>query len=178
MPNNSSDTGLYLPNTFLVEVGAIQEIDLNSQEFRETLVRLYIYLGDMVNALNLKDSGYFITTEFNTSKLLFDVNNDFNNLRPIYRTTVNFGALPAAGTKSVAHGIVGISTTYSFITINGAAFNPSTTTGIPIPYSSATGVASNLEITVDATNVNITTGGTNYSAYTRTLIVLEYVKFV
>lgn len=178
MANEIQNSGLYIPNTFLFDLGSIQDIDINSPEFKELLVRLYQNLNDVSLALNLKDSGYYITTEFNTSKLLFNASNDFNNLRPIYRTVVNFGALPAAGTKSVAHGIVGIGATYSFVTINGAAFNPSTSTGIPIPYPSAAAIASNLEITVDATNVNITTGGTDYSAYTRTLIVLEYVKFV
>ena len=178
MPDTIQDLGLYVPSTAIFDIEEIKDVQINSPEFKDLLVRLYQNVIDINTALNLKDSGYFLTQEFNTSKLLFSALNDFNLLRPIYRTMVDFGALPAAGTKSVAHGIPGITANYTFTTINGAATNPSTPRFIPIPYSSASAVASNLEITVDSTNVNITTGGTDYSAYTRTEICLEYVKFL
>jgi hypothetical protein len=178
MPNTIQDFGLYVPSTAIFDLDAISDVNLNSPEFRDILVRLYQNVNDINTALNLKDSGYFLTTEFNTSKLLFNTSNDFNNLRPIYRTVVNFGALPASGTTSVAHGISGIGSTYIFTSIITAATNPTTPSFIPVPYSSATSVVSNLEITVDSTNVNITTGGTDYSAYTTTLVFLEYVKFL
>ena len=46
--------------------------------------------------------------------------------------------------------------------------------GIPIPYPSNTANA-NIEINVDLTNVNITTA-IDYSAFTTTYVVLEYLK--
>ena len=49
--------------------------------------------------------------------------------RPLYRSTVFFGALPNAGTKQVAHGIVDL---LEIETIQGAAEN-TLGTRIPIP---------------------------------------------
>lgn len=178
MPTNSTNIGLYLPTTYIFDIQEIQDADINSPEFKDLLVRLYQNINDITLAVNLKTTGYHLTTEFNTGSLLFNINNDFSKTRNIFRVTVNFGSLPAAGTKSVAHGIANITNTYSLTTINGASTNPSVPQFIPIPYSSTTAIANNLEVTVDATNVNITTGGTDYSAYTTTWITLEYVKQV
>jgi|SRR6185312_5291573 len=177
MANQSQDSGLYLPSTYIYDIQNLSNIEL-PEDLRELLIRLYQSINDITEAINLKNTGYYVTTEFNTGQLLFNANNDFSQLRNIYRTTINFGALPAAGTKSVAHGITGISSTYTGVKLYGVATNPATPQFIPIPYSSASAVASNLELTLDATNVNITTGGTDYSAYTRTLVVIELVKFV
>lgn len=177
MANNVQNWGLFIQTTYDLDVSRIQEINVNSQEFKELLVRLYQSVNDISLALNLKDSGYYLTTEFVTGKLLFDPNNDFTKLRPIPRVTVNFGALPAAGTKSVAHGIAGINTEFKAVSIITAATNPSTTTMIPVPFTDATGnPANNLQITIDATNVNITTGGTDYSAYATTYVTFEFVR--
>jgi hypothetical protein len=178
MADNKNNMGLYLPTTYIFDIQEVEQADINSPEFKDLLVRLYQNVNDIVLAVNLKTTGYHLTTEFNTGSLLFNINNDFTQLRNIFRVTVNFGALPAAGTKSVAHSIPFIGSTYSFTTINGAATNPSTPEFIPIPFSSAVDIAHNLQITVDATMVNITTGGTDYSAYTTTWITLEFVKII
>lgn len=175
MANTINNFGLFIPTTTIFDVAELQEINVNSEQFKELLVRLYQTVNNITLATNLKTTGYYLNQEFVTGELYFNVNNDFNNLRPVYCMVVNFGALPAAGTKSVAHGIP-VTNTYSWVQIYATATNPSTLTGLPIPYSSATAVASNLEINADGTNVNITTGGTNYSAYTKTLVVLKYIK--
>lgn len=181
MAQDTANWGLFIPSTYILDVARLHEIDVKSPEFKELLVRLYQTVNSIAIATNLKDTGYHLTTEFVTSQLLFDVNNDLNNLRPIYRTVVNFGALPAAGTKSVAHNIPDImvagTTTFSFTKIYGAATNPTTVTFIPLPFVSASAVTNQLQIAVDSTNVNITTGGIDYSAYTKSYIILEYVKF-
>lgn len=178
MPNNVSDWGMYIPTTTILDVGILQDIDVNSPDFKELLVRLYQTVNNIAVATNLKDTGYYLTQEFNTGQLLFNVANDLTRLRSIYRTTINFGALPVTGTKSVAHRIpnIGNPTTYSAVKVYGASTNQSTSNFIPIPYSSATAIADNLELWIDQTNVNIATGGTDYSAYTITYIIFEYVK--
>jgi len=179
MANTVANWGQFIPTTSNVDVSQIYEVNVNSEEFKELLVRLYQTVNNIAMATNIKDSGYYLTTEFVTGALLFDPANNPNNLRPIYRVEIDFGALPAAGTKSVAHGIPDITvagtTTFSAVKILGGSVNPSTSVSIPIPYASGT-AADNLEITIDATNVNITTGGTDYSAWTRTYIMFEYVK--
>jgi hypothetical protein len=178
MPNNVSDWGLYIPTTTILDVGILQDVDVNSPDFKELLVRLYQTVNNIAVATNLKTTGYYFTQEFNTGQLLFNPTNDITNLRSIYRTTINFGALPAAGTKSVAHGIpnIGNPTTYSAVKVYGAATNQTTSNFIPIPYSSATSITDNLELWIDDTNVNIATGGNDYSAYTITYVTFEYVK--
>jgi len=172
------DWGQFIATTAILDVGILQDVDVNSPEFKELLIRLYQTVNNIALATNIKDTGYYLTNEFNTGQLLFNVSNDLNRLRPIYRTTINFGALPSTGTKSVAHGIpnIGNPTTYSAVKVYGASTNQTTSNFIPIPYSSVTAVTDNLELWIDQTNVNIATGGMDYSAYTITYIVFEYVK--
>lgn len=175
MANNINDFGLFIPTTTIFDLDRLYEVEVGSEEFKELLVRLYQTVNNIALATNVKTTGYFLNQEFVTGELYFNVNNDFNNLRPVYCMVVNFGALPAAGTKSVAHGIP-VTSTYSWVQIYATATNPGTPKGIPVPYTSATAIANNLEINADGTNVNITTGGTDYSAYTTTLVVLKYIK--
>ncbi len=102
-------------------------------------------------------------------------------MRQVFRKVIAFGALPNAGTKSVAHGIDTLPQDlpnnyigFSFTRIYATATDPVNELYIPIPYAS--NVAANvIEINVDATNVNITTAS-NKTAYTITYVVLEYIK--
>lgn len=171
-----NNSGYYIPTTFIYKAQQIQKANANSPEFKDLLVSLYQDINSIVLAVNASTKGNYFINEFNTGQLLYNPTNDLNNLRPIMRTTVAFGALPATGSKVVAHGITDIGTTYSLVKCYGSATNPAGWAGLPIPFSSATALANNLELTVDATNVTITTGGTDYSAYTVTQVVLEYVK--
>lgn len=175
MANTINDFGLFIPTTTIFDVGRIEEIEVGSDEFKELLVRLYQTVNNIALATNVKTTGYYLNQEFVTGELYFSADNDFNKLRPVYGMTVDFGALPAAGTKSVAHGI-SVTNTYSWVQIYATATNSGTLVGLPIPYVSASAIANNLEINADGTNVNITTGGTNYSSYTKTLVVLKYIK--
>ena len=176
MANEVPNWGLYVPTTTDVDVSRIAQVDVKSEEFKELLIRLYQTVSDIQRAVNLKESGYKLTTEFNTGKFLFDTTNDFNKLRPIYTITVNFGALPNAATISVPHGIPAIDGNFKTVAIFGSASKPTVAYSyLPLPYASAAAVASNIEVNVDATNVNIITGA-NYSAYTVTYITIEYVR--
>ena len=91
--------------------------------------------------------------------------------KPIYRKVVNFGALPNATSKSVAHNISNI----AMITdIRGVALNPSTNTYLTLPYATTT-ATQNLQLYVNLTNITANTGF-NLSIYTTTYIILEYTK--
>jgi hypothetical protein len=178
MPNQLfTNSGSFLPVSPLFDVTQIEQMNVNSQEFKELIVRLFLVMNDVIQVTNLKDTAYYLTTEFNTSGQLYAVNNNFLNTRPIFRCTIPCGALPAAGTKTIAHGITGIGTTYSALKIHGAATDQTAVDFIPLPYVSAAGSAGNLEVSIDTTNVYITTGGTDYSSYTVSYIVFEYVQF-
>lgn len=127
----------------------------------------------MLIATNLKDTGYYLTNEFVTSQLFFNVNNDFNNMRPIYRIVVVFGALPNSSTKSVPHGIDNLGTTWSIVRLDCCSTLPNTT-AIHIPGFDPSDITKPINIWVDPVNVNIQTTS-NMSAYTITWVVIEYI---
>ena len=170
--NTDRRKGFNLPTTPAVDVAHIYDVDVKSPEFKQLIVQLYQTLNNTALAVNNKTSGYYLTQQFNTGNLYFEPSSSaIADLRPVYRVVVNFGALPNAGTKSVAHGIT-ITATTAFTNIYATATNPSTSF-IPIPYASPT-LNENIALNVDATNVNITTG-INRTAYTTCYVVLEWI---
>jgi len=82
--------------------------------------------------------------------------------------------LPNTGTTNVADGITVTAGTI-FTRIYGVANNQAGTSYLPLPYASPT-AASNIELSVNNTNVTIVTGS-NRVAYTVTYVVLEFIKF-
>lgn len=175
IPDQQTNTGLFIPTTSVFEIQELQTLDVTSEDFRNILVRLYQTVNAIALSLNVKDSGYYLNEEFVTGSLYFNAtSSDPLLLRPVFRKVIDFGALPNAATKTVAHNLVP-DTTWSFTRIYGCATDPIALSYLPLPYSASTAVADNLEVYVDNTNVNVATGA-NYSAYTRTYIVLEYIK--
>lgn len=165
--------GLYVPTTNIWDVPNLSD--------RELLVRLYQNVNLISTVLNLKESGYYDTQEFITGQSYFPnpaLNSSSGTVatyRPVYRLTVNTGALPNATTKQIPHGLT-INSGFTWVNIYGSATDPATPLGIPLPYSSVTDSAHNVEVYVDGTYINIITG-TNRSNFTRSQIVLEYMKF-
>lgn len=169
-----SNVGLYVPNNFTFDVERLHEIDVKSDEFKELLVRLYQNINTMCLALNLKDSAYYVETEFLNGQSFFPNPSDTNQQpRQAFRTVVNFGTLPNNTTKSVAHNI-DFTDTYSFTRIYGSATDQVGLVAIPIPYVTSSGTAG-IQLRVTATDVVMTTTG-NYSAYTVSYVILEYLK--
>ena len=176
---NPTNFGAFIPTTNIWDVSEIFEVDVTSPEFKELLVRMYQNLNNMALSINNRDAGYYITQEFVNGQTYFP-NPAFNSstatypaLRQVFRKVINFGALPNTAAKTVAHNItVNTGTTFTRIYANA-----SDTTGfnyIPIPYASPT-LANNIELSVNATNVTITTGS-NRSNFNICYVVLEYIK--
>ena len=171
-------SGIFVPTTNVWDVSQIYEIDVTSPQFKELLVRLYQNINNISVALNLKDSGYYITESFVNSQLFFP-NPIYNSstvatpgYRQVFRIVINFGALPNAGTKSVPHNII-VNSQYTFTRIYGTASDTTGFNYIPLPYASASGT-DNIELFVDGTNVTVITT-TNRSNFNVTYIVLEYI---
>lgn len=171
--------GSFVPSTNVWEIQQIQEANLDPK-VKEILIRLYQNLNLISVVLNTKDTGIYDLSEFVNGQLFFP-NPSLNSSTPQsptyrqpYRIVINFGALPNATTKSVAHGLT-IQANWTLTRLYGAATNPNTEF-IPIPYASATDVAHNIELNMDTANINITTGA-NYSAYTVCYVVIEYLKY-
>jgi hypothetical protein len=177
----SQEFGAFLPTTDDFDVEAIYQLDIDPK-LQDLIIRLYQSYNDIANITNIKDSGYYLPTEFVTGQQWFadpSLSSTASNTqtvitRQVYRQVVDFGALPNAGSRSVAHNIEGISSETSFTRIYGAATNPTALEYIPLPFVHISG--SHVEVKVNATDVTIRTGGIDYSAYTTSYIVLEYLK--
>jgi len=168
--------GSFVPTTNVWDVSQIYEVDVNSPEFKELLVRLYQNLNIIAVVLNTKDTGYYDTINYVNGQLYFPNPNLTSqsstspSYRQVQRLTIDFGALPNTAVKSVAHGLA-ITASYTFTRIYGCASDTSGNNYIPIPNVSGTDP---VEIYVDATNVNIATA-TDMTAYTVVYVVLEYI---
>ena len=174
--------GSFVPTTYIWDVAQAQDIDVNSPEFKELLVRLYQNLNEIALNLNLKDTGYYTQEEFVNGQLFLRdpalVNNpslvDPANeaYRQVIRKVILIESLPNTALKSVAHGI-NVTPTTIFTRIYGSANDLTGNNYIPLPYSSPT-AANNIEVNVDSTNVNVITGS-NRTAFTNSYIVLEWI---
>src|SRR5271166_1480135 len=147
-------TGLFIPTTSNFEIAAIFDIDVNSKEFKELIVRLYQNQNNIALSLNLKDSAYYLQEEFVTGAQFYNtVTLSELNTRPEFRKAFNTGAL-GAGVTTVAHGLT-IGTTWTFTDIWGTATDNVGNNYYPLPWSSAAG-ATNIELRVNAANIVIT----------------------
>jgi hypothetical protein len=168
------NTGLFLPTTNIWDVIPEDATFVTIDMLKELLLRLHQNMNNTSMAVDRKDTGMYTLTEFMNGQSFFpDPTLDSTTLqtpvqRQVYRKVINFGALPNAATKSVAHGLT-ITNTWSFTRIYATASDP-----VGLVYFSIPG--NGVSITVDATNVNITTT-VNMTAYTTVYCVLEFLKF-
>jgi hypothetical protein len=171
------NSGSFVPTNFIWEaLSQLPDVNVNSKDFKDLLIRLYQNINLMILALNSKDSGYYNPNEFLVGSLLFPNANasssDSPQWRQIFRVAVNCGPLPNTATASTPHGIP-FTNTYTVIKIYGAATDQTGLTYIPLPYVSTTGDA--IEVNLDATNINITTQS-DRTNYTLAYVIIEYVK--
>ena len=173
--------GEYVPSTEIWQViEELSQANPGSDQFKELIVRLALIINRINIAVNTKETAiYDNLNEFVTSvafpadPALSSQTSQTPQQRAGLRKLIIFGALPNAGTKSVAHGIP-CTTATAVIRTYGGATNPGVKY-LPLPYVSATDVAHNIEVNWDTTNVNVITGA-NYSAYTVSYIILEYLQ--
>lgn len=172
--------GSFIPTSNVWEITEIQQVDVQSDQFKELLVRLYQNINNIALSLNTKDSALYDVSEFVNGQVFFS-NPALDSStavaptqRQVFRKVINFGALPNTGTTSVAHNIpfnVGFTTTR----IYGSASDVAGLNYLPLPYASST-LANNISLDVTGTNVTIVTGS-NRSNFTVTYVILEYIKF-
>lgn len=181
--------GSFVQTTQVWDQAQLEQVNVNSVEFKRLLVRLYQNVNQIALVLNTKETGAYYEQEFVTGSLFFpNPANTLSSLMPIApverqvsRAVVNFGALPNTGLKSMPHQL-SVGPQWTFVKIYGCATNPTliptpspNQAFIPIPYVDATGViANNIELYVDQTNVNIQTAA-DYSAWTVTYVVIEWI---
>jgi hypothetical protein len=169
----------FVPTTNTFDLSTIYNLDPKSDEFKDFLVKLNQNITNIAQSLNARDSGYYIPQEFINGQVWFP-NPTLNSITPtapsyrqVFRLVINFGALPNTGTKTVAHGLT-LGVGFTFTRIYATASDTTGKVYLPIPYASGT-AADNVELWVDATNVNIKTGK-DRTASNICYAVLEYIK--
>ena len=131
--------------------------------------------------VNVKEIGIYDLQEGLAGQFFFALDVSSTNpkqLRYVFRTVVNFGALPDTTTAMAEHGIQVTNSTiftriYGCSTLEGTI---DTIKFIPIPYVNVGTPGDGVELWVDGTNVNIKTTTSNWAAYNNTYVVLEYLK--
>ncbi len=180
---SSGSFGSYTPTTNVWDVSEVQNININSPEFKELLVRLYQNLNLMNLNINIADKGIYDIQEFLNGQQWFPdpTTNSSTANSPQYRTplrkVINMGALTNTGTTSQLHGIT-VTNTLRWTRMYGVATAPGTVNpalnGISIPYVSTLG--SIVELNVTSTRVNVITND-DKTAFTECYVVLEYLLF-
>lgn len=176
-----SNFGAFVPTTYNWDMSLLQSIDVNSPQFKDLLVRLYQNINNINLVLNIKDSGYYSEQEFLNGQLFFpnpnlsSTTSQTPEYRQVFRTVVNFGALPNNSATSVAHNI-DVTSEYTTTRIYGSATNSTATSFIPLPYISDTLTDSdNISLEMTDTDIVITTA-IDYSDYTTCYVIVEYIK--
>lgn len=143
------------------------------EDAREFLVE---HLKKISNAVNVREIGWFLEEELLSGKAFIPGNTVSGNpqqFRSVMRKVIDFGALPAAGTKSVPHGI-NVDANFTLVQLFSSATDPVAFISFPQPYADPIALVNAVALTMDATNVNITVG-TNRSNFTRCFVVIEYI---
>lgn len=154
----------------------IISLDVQSEEFKEFLVQLYLTQQDLLQSANYKTSGIYDFPEALSGNVYPSGATSLTTKRSGILKLIQFPpatTLPNAGTIEALHGI-DFSNITTFVRIYGVATNlTAPRTAIPIPYISSTGNI--VEVIVLSDRIRINTNA-NFTAYTNVRVVVEYIK--
>lgn len=154
--------------------------DVIPEQWDQARPMLVELLKKITNALNVREIGWYLDEEILTGKAFIPgIDNLINGstsqvFRQVFRKVIDFGALPNAGTKSIPHGIV-FDNNFTLTYLGAYATDPINFVAVPIPYVDPGTLANSIALTMDSTNINITTV-INYSSFTRCFITVEYMQ--
>lgn len=134
------------------------------------LIKLTTLYTDIANAVNVREIAQYDLVEFLTGEQWFTSGNP-NIKRSTFRKTFSIGSIASGATSTTTHNLTGIT---AFTHIYGTAVTDAPDYR-PIPYSSATAVAEQIEVKIDATNITIINGAASPNLISA-LIILEYLK--
>ena len=173
------DPASFIATTNIWDVSEVYQVEGISPELRELLVRMYQNLNLMATVVDTKESGFYVQNEFVNGNIFFPspLSSSQTAATPTMRQecmglVYYASGLPNAGTATIPHNLpiaVGTTFTQIYATSTNASLD-----GIPIPYASASG--DNIELSVDSTNVYITTNSASWVGYTTTYIIIKYLK--
>lgn len=120
--------------------------------------------------INFREIGWYLDREIVTGKNFIPGTSSSTNqvFRTVFRKVIEFGTLPNAATKSVAHGII-FDANFTLVDMWASSTDPVAYTAITFAFGGTV-----VYLNMDATNVNITTTA-DYTNYTRCNVVIEYL---
>lgn len=176
IPDAQQNVGLYVPSTNVWDQAQLAELNVNSEEFKLLLIRLYQNINSISLALNLKDSALYDIQEFVNGQMFFvdvppNAAPEYLRLRNAFRFVMNYGPLPA-GITTRPHTIPNISNTWTFTRIYGVG-----TDNIGLQYYpiGTGGIGAGI-ITMWVTSVNVVVSNNTGIDFTSSIMVLEYLK--
>ena len=154
----ASGVSPFLPSTVYLPEDDEQRIITNN-----------LILNQIVKAVNLREISTYELFELVTGQSWFSAT--VNVKRAVYRTVYEVGAIAAAGTLNIAHGITNL---VQFTRIYGTVITAAPDFR-PLPRVSATLVTDQISLDVGAVNITIVNGATAPNI-TSGIVVLEYLK--
>ena len=136
-------------------------------------------LKGLANAVNVRTIGFYLDQEVLTGNSFIPGINiasdggSSQQFRSILRKVIDFGTLPNAMKKSVPHEIT-FDGNFSLIQMYLSATDPVNFLAFGLMYWSNSTPGS-IILNMDDTNVNVTTTS-DYTAYTRSFVVIEYIQ--
>lgn len=125
------------------------------------------YLTQSTNFLNSKAIGIYSTQSIPCGKQLYLGQKSYD----VFRLTLDFGALPNAAAKVVAHNISPY-TGFRLLNMFLSATDSTTGNAFSLQYYSIAG--GDITLQIDPTNVTVTTAS-NYSAYNVSYVIIEFL---
>lgn len=154
-----------LPQLTVADAGDLIPIVDSSSNITKRVPASGIVPDGTVTAVKTAFGGNYSTSEVDTGFTWVDG-------KPIYKKTINFGALPNTGGKNFAHGISGLSMVIRHETVTHTADSQDF---FPVPLASVVGIGSQIQITFTATSIQVQSGTTNRSSHSM-YVTLYYVK--
>lgn len=163
--NFTGNENISLPEEYIIP-DDLEQKDLKLRE----------YLNAISSSVNTKTYGLYDSEETVTgNRFLPTFNSETSSntkYRSVFRKTIDTGALPLSSIKLIPHGIP-ITADYTFVKIYGCATIPGTN-AIPLPFASPSGT-DQVQLFVEIGNIRIVTNSNNYSLYTRSFVIVEYI---
>lgn len=154
--------------------------DVVPEKWEDARSFLVEQLKKISTTINIREIGWYLDEELLSGKAFIPgINNQIDDgtsqqFRSVLRKVIDFGALPNSTLKSVPHGIL-FDNNFTLTFIGAYATDPVSFIALPIPYSDPNTLANSIELNIDSTNINITTGS-NRSNFTRCYVTIEYLQ--
>lgn len=146
------------------------------EDARPMLVEI---LRRLTSSSNAKEIGSFLNMQLLTGRQFIPGTNINPNLQPneyrdVFRMVIDFGALPNAGTKSVAHNITAVPdfSVFTLVNLYLSATDAIAFTSFSLQYWSV--APGDIVLSLTSTNIVVTTAS-DYSNFTRSFCVIEYM---